>query len=70
MSIPTNSSGSILDGFIEATECAKELGICTRTLRDLNAPHVKLGRRRIYSREAIRAWVLSGGAACKEGPGA
>jgi len=52
------ATGSAL---MSASEAAKFLGICQRTLWALKAggeiPHVRIGRRVLYSRASLTRWI-------------
>lgn len=59
-----SASNQLLADFVAATELARELGVTPSTLaRYENQPEslfplgVKVGRRRLYSRRAIVAWL-------------
>jgi excisionase family DNA binding protein len=58
MTTETKQADALL---LSAKEAAKALGISTRTLHTLTAdnvvPSVRIGRRRLYSRTALVAWV-------------
>jgi hypothetical protein len=58
----SNLSGNSFEGFVTAQECLDRLfptgGLCLRSFRTLQAlgriPHLKLGRRTLFSPEAVR----------------
>lgn len=55
---------AILDDYLSPTECAAELGISAATLPRWHRlgdgpPRIKLGRKTLYSREAVRGWLKS-----------
>lgn len=60
----TNVKSSILDEYISPEHLAAELHISTRTLDRWHAlregpPRTKLGKRILYRRESVAAWLRS-----------
>jgi predicted DNA-binding transcriptional regulator AlpA len=54
----------LLDGFGESPVCARWLGISTRTLarmevQRIGPPRIKLGKKVLYRRESVLAWLES-----------
>lgn len=56
-------SGGLLDGWMSRAELACELGLSTDTLarwetRRIGPPCVRIGRRIVYRRGAVREWLV------------
>jgi len=63
-----DSSRAILDDYMNEAECGAELGIAPITLaiwrmQKKGPPITRLGRRILYRKESVRAWLAS-----QEGP--
>lgn len=59
---PPQDAAGVLDGFLSRAELAQELGVSPGTLTDWQTqrrgpPFVKMGRRVLYRREAVRRWL-------------
>lgn len=57
-------TGSVLSEWMSRDDLAEQLGVKVDTLRRWDArrlgpPHVKLGQRVMYRREAVRLWLVS-----------
>jgi predicted DNA-binding transcriptional regulator AlpA len=58
------AAGSVLFGWVEQIDLARQLDVSEATLRRWMAqrtgpPHVKIGRRVIYNVESVREWLRS-----------
>jgi predicted DNA-binding transcriptional regulator AlpA len=58
----SDSSPSVLDGYITETDLAQQLSLSVRTLQRLAArctgpPRIKIGRHVFYQIESVRAWM-------------
>ena len=54
--------GSVLDGLLNRGQLATAMDCCGRTIDtyvQAGCPSIKLGARRFFDPEAVRAWVLS-----------
>jgi len=65
---PSEQKSSILDDYMNEAECGAELGIAPITLaiwrmQKKGPPITRLGRRILYRKESVRAWLAS-----QEGP--
>lgn len=54
----------VIAEYMEPEELAKELGVCWRTLHRFHLnregpPRVKIGRKVLYRREAVKEWLRS-----------
>ena len=61
--------GMVLDGYLTRDEAARQLNVSTDTLtrwgtQRIGPPSVRIGRKRYYRLEAVRAWL-----AAREQPG-
>jgi excisionase family DNA binding protein len=59
-----SAPGHVLEGYLTRKECAAELGVADATLArwhtEGNAPpFVKIGKRILYRRAAVQAWLAS-----------
>jgi hypothetical protein len=59
---PSNSAGSVLDGYISETDLARRLNRSVRTLQRLAArrrgpPRTKIGRLIFYNVDHVRDWL-------------
>jgi excisionase family DNA binding protein len=59
-----NAQDPILSDFLTATELAAQLGVSARTLDrwealDEGPPRTRIGRRVLYRRESVRAWLAA-----------
>jgi hypothetical protein len=59
---PSNSGGSVLEGYIREADLAKQLNRTVRTLqrlaaRRLGPPRIKIGRSVFYKIESVRNWL-------------
>ena len=59
---PQEISGGLLDGWMSRTELAAELGVCVDTLmrwerRRYGPKCVKAGRKALYKRSTVLAWL-------------
>lgn len=57
---------TVLEGYLERHELARELGRSERTIsrwhtRRIGPPFVKLGRKTYYRIDAVRDWLKDGG---------
>lgn len=53
---------SVLDGWLDRVELAKELGVSPKTLKRWDAersgpPSTQLGKRKLYNRADVRVWL-------------
>jgi predicted DNA-binding transcriptional regulator AlpA len=56
------NAGTVLEGYLTPTQLAAQLGCCEKTLARWHAarrgpPRVTLGRRLLYRRTAVSAWL-------------
>ena len=55
---------TLLNEYLNATECAAELGVCPRTLErwrrlSTSPPITRIGKKIMSRREAVRDWLLT-----------
>ena len=73
---PEAGAAPLLSEFMTGDDLAAELGVGKETLRRWNVqrigpPSVKLGKRTLYRREAVRSWLVDrerGGVASRPRP--
>jgi hypothetical protein len=60
----TQSGDNVLDGVVDRPELARQLRCSARTIiryEDAGLPVLRIGKRRFYDVDKVRAWVLNGG---------